>query len=139
MSMHRPNSYKNNILIMWGMSKVIEYAFSILAKMRGNTQVRFAEVDVTCLKLPLNSGIFLKQDNCAQSLFPLTIKAHFFKMIYKRNEQANVIIHSLFVWSVLCYPLLTLIVIGNSLHMFIPWLQQSKNSCITRLNPANTK
>lgn len=67
------------------------------------------------------------------------LKAHFKKIIYKRNEKANVIIHSHFVWSVLCYPLLTLIEIGNSLHMFIPWLQQNKNSCITRLNPASTK
>lgn len=55
------------------MSKVIEYALSILARMKGNAQVRFAEVDVTCLKLPLNSNIFLKQDNYAQSLFPLTV------------------------------------------------------------------
>lgn len=67
------------------------------------------------------------------------LKAHFFNMIYQINEQANVIIHPLFIWSVLCYPLLTLIEIGNSLHMFIPRLQQSKNSCITRLNPARTK
>lgn len=58
---------------MWGMSKVREYALSILAKMKGNVQVRFAEVDVTCLKLPLNSSIFLKQDNYAQSPFPLTV------------------------------------------------------------------
>lgn len=55
------------------MSKGIEYALSILAKMKGNAQVRFAEVDVTCLKLLQNSRTFLKQDNYAQSLFPLTI------------------------------------------------------------------
>lgn len=60
-------------------------------------------------------------------------------MIYKTNEQPYVIIHSVYVSSVLCYPLLTLIVIGNSLHMFIPELQLSKNSYITRLKPANTK
>lgn len=58
---------------MWGMSKVIEHDLAILAKMKGNAQVRFAEVDVICLKLSQNSSTFLKQDNYAQSLFPLSI------------------------------------------------------------------
>lgn len=47
----------------------MEYALFILAKIKGNAQVRFAEVDVTCLKLPMNSSIFLQRCNYAQSFF----------------------------------------------------------------------
>lgn len=49
-----------------------------LPQMKGNAQVRLAEVDVTCLKLSMSCSISLEQDSSAETLVPLTVSKHIF-------------------------------------------------------------
>lgn len=44
-------------------SKATEYVLFILSKIKGNTQVRFAEADVTYLKLFMNVNGIVEQGN----------------------------------------------------------------------------